>query len=231
MNVFSYIRVSGRGQLSGEGPDRQREAVKAFCDANRINCAGEFFEQGVSGTVDALDRPALVECLETIECRRLNGEEIDGIVVERADRLARDLMVGEFLLIECRKRNVKVFAADRGQVVDLANDDGDPTRTLIRQVVAAVAQWEKSQTVAKLAKARAAIRRKTGRCEGQKPFGTRPGEQGILNFLRAHYAPDVHMNTMTRCLNEAGFKTRRGTEYTRRYTSKLVGKLKLKGLI
>jgi len=54
--------------------------------------------------------------------------------------------------------------------------DDDPTRVLIRQVLGAVAQFEKSVIVAKLRAARVRKRRETGRCEGRKPFGTRPGE-------------------------------------------------------
>jgi len=43
--------------------------------------------------------------------------------------------------------------------------DDDPTRTLIRQVLGAVAQFEKSVIVPKLRTARVRTRRETGRCE------------------------------------------------------------------
>ncbi|MBL4702619.1 MAG: hypothetical protein JKX85_15335 [Phycisphaeraceae bacterium] len=74
------------------------------------------------------------------------------------------------------------MAADSG--TDLTVDDGDPTRTLIRQVLGAVSQFEKSVLVAKLKAARDRKRRKTGRCEGQKPFGHRPGEQDTLAMMK-----------------------------------------------
>src|SRR5688572_16574924 len=139
VKAFFYIRVSGRGQVGGEGPDRQRESCQGFCDAQGIERQGEFFEAGVSGTVEGMDRPEFSAMVEAIQCRRLNGQDIDGIVVERMDRLARDLMVQEVLLKQCRENKIKVFAADRGELVDLASDDGDPTRTLIRQVMGALA--------------------------------------------------------------------------------------------
>lgn len=49
--------------------------------------------------------------------------------------------------------------------------DDDPTRTLIRQVLGAIAQFEKSVIVLKLRAARERVRKSKGRCEGRKPFG------------------------------------------------------------
>jgi DNA invertase Pin-like site-specific DNA recombinase len=57
----------------------------------------------------------------------------------------------------------------------IAVDDPDaftsdtPTAILIRQVLGAVAQFEKASLVAKLAGARMRQRQATGRCEGPKP--------------------------------------------------------------
>lgn len=62
--------------------------------------------------------------------------------------------------------------------------DDDATRVLIRQVLGAVAQFEKSVIVAKLKAARIRKRRETGRCEGRKPFGTKPGEAETLALIR-----------------------------------------------
>lgn len=55
---------------------------------------------------------------------------------------------------------------------------------LIRQVLGAVSQFEKSVIVAKLRAARLRRRRATGRCEGRKPFGAHPGEDRALARMR-----------------------------------------------
>ncbi len=73
---------------------------------------------------------------------------------------------------------MKVIAADSGTELTAGNDD--PTRTLIRQVLGAVAQFEKAVIVSKLKAARARKRRTEGRCEGRKPYGTRPGGAEVL---------------------------------------------------
>ena len=59
-------------------------------------------------------------------------------------------------------------------------DTSDPSRILIRQVLGAVAEYNKREIVGKLAKARARIRGAEGRCEGRKPFGTREGEAATI---------------------------------------------------
>jgi DNA invertase Pin-like site-specific DNA recombinase len=104
------------------------------------------------------------------------------VLVERADRLARDLIVGELILNQLRQLGVKVIAADGG--TELTAGDDDPTRVLIRQVLGAVAQFEKSVIVAKLRAARIRKRKATGRCEGRKPFGTKPGEAETVTLIR-----------------------------------------------
>ena len=210
MKVMSYIRVSGKSQRDGEGPDRQRESVHAFCGVHAIANIGEFFEV-VSGTVDGMDRPGFAEMVEAIECRRINGEEIEGFIVERMDRLARDLMVQEMLLAECRKRSIKVFAADRGELIDQASDSDDPTRTLIRQVLGALSQWEKSALVLKLRKAREAVKRKQGYC-GVRPYGkgNHPVEQCMIDLLARTVTATTPLEEVADKLNYEGFRTRSG---------------------
>jgi hypothetical protein len=58
-------------------------------------------------------------------------------------------------------------------------------RSSFRQVLGTVAQFEKAVIVSKLKAARVRKRRATGRCEGRKPYGTRPGEADVV-ALAAH---------------------------------------------
>jgi DNA invertase Pin-like site-specific DNA recombinase len=174
--ALAYLRVSGKGQVNGNGFPRQREAIERYARAAGFELVGEYQDEGVSGTKDLDDREGLSDLLARI---RSNGVRL--VLVERAaDRLARDLMVGEVLLAEFRKLGVTVIAADSG--TDLTAGDNDPTRVLIRQVLGAVAQFEKSVIVAKLRAARVRKRKATGRCEGRKPFGTKPGDGERLSY-------------------------------------------------
>lgn len=203
-SIFSYIRVSSKGQVEQDGPERQRDTIAKFLAGNNLTLDKEFFEEGVSGTVEHAERPAFSDLLE----QSVFG---DAIVVERMDRLARDLMVNELLLAECRKRGIKVYAADQG-LVDVASDSGDPTRVLIRQLMAALAQWDKSNLVRRLRSARERAKAAGKFKEGERPFGFYKGEKEALDFIkgcfRRHDKPSYR--AMANMLNLAGLRNRDG---------------------
>lgn len=169
--VFGYVRVSGKSQIDGDGFERQENAIYAFAESKGWKVVRIFREKGVSGTVESMDREAFSEMLGLC-----GGVLPTTIVVERADRLARDLVVGELLFQECEKAGVEVFSADSDE--ELVHANSDPTRVLIRQILGALAQWEKSALVKKLRLARERVKAKTGRCDGAKPYE-------ILNAIEA----------------------------------------------
>jgi DNA invertase Pin-like site-specific DNA recombinase len=95
----------------------------------------EFSDLGVSGATELADRPGLAALLD-----RLESNGVRTVIVERADRLARDLMVQEVIVGQFSKLGARILTADG---VDLTSSD-DPTRRLIRQVLGAVAEFEKT---------------------------------------------------------------------------------------
>jgi len=60
----------------------------------------------------------------------------------------------------------------------------DLTRILMRQLIGAVAQYDKSQIVLKLRGARMRRRAAEGRCEGRKPFGRDEAEKKALERMK-----------------------------------------------
>lgn len=178
MKAFSYLRVSGKGQVEGDGFDRQRAKIKKWVKANRVEICREFVEEGISGTSELADRPALSELFAAIL-----GNGVRAVVVEKADRLARDLIVSELILRQFHEIGVQVIEAEGGTDLTAGNDD-NPTAKLIRQILAAVAEFDKTSIVLKTRAARERIRKKTGRCEGRKPFGYFPGERDALERMK-----------------------------------------------
>jgi DNA invertase Pin-like site-specific DNA recombinase len=174
--AVSYLRVSGKGQVDGDGFPRQRDAIARYARQHGIEVSAEYRDEGVSGTRDLENRDGLRDLITRL---RTNGVRL--VLVENATRLARDLMVSEIILRECRELGVSVIAADSG--TDLTVGDDDPTRKLIRQVLGAVAEFEKSVLVAKLRAARVRKRRTQGRCEGRKPYGARVGESDVIERI------------------------------------------------
>ena len=205
--AVSYLRVSGKGQIEGDGFDRQRDAIAHFAARNALDIVAEFRDEGVSGTRELANRPGLAAVIDRLES---NGVRI--VVVERADRLARDLMINEVIVDQLTRLGARVLTADGA---DLTTADGDPTRTLIRQVLGAVAQFEKSVIVLKLRAARDRIRRRDGRCEGRKPFGSRPSEAAGLERIRQlrrkpKGKPRLSIAAIAEELNREGIPTRQG---------------------
>lgn len=215
MRAIGYIRVSSKGQMDGDGPARQLDAIKKFCSAQNVGFTQYVTEEGVSGTVEAMDRAAFTDMITMIERSWHGAQPIGAVVVERLDRLARDLMVSEFLLKELRTRGIKVFSADQGALIDMANNEGDPTRKLIRQIIAALAEWEKSQLVVKLRVARERKKAATGRCEGALPYGSKPEEKVILDTMRVWKKQGFSLSQIAQFLNQGDMKTRHGKTWTK----------------
>jgi DNA invertase Pin-like site-specific DNA recombinase len=65
--------------------------------------------------------------------------------------------------------------------------DDTPTAVLIRQILGAVSQFDKSMTVAKLRCARERKRRAEGKCEGRKSYAERAPEAVALAKKLARY--------------------------------------------
>src|SRR6185437_10241470 len=89
---------------------------------------------------------------------------------------------------------------------DLCSDD--PSRKLVRQVFGAIAEYERAMIVLKLRAARERMRKRQGRCEGRKPFGTRPGEQEVLDRMLALKAEGSNFSEIANALNADQVPTR-----------------------
>jgi DNA invertase Pin-like site-specific DNA recombinase len=111
--------------------------------------------------VDPIEaRPGFAEMLQAIA-----GNGVRTIIVETANLFARDLMLQEVGFARLKELGIELIAADSPNAFV---DDG-PTSELIRQVLGAVAEFDKSTIVAKLLQARQRKRRATGKkVEGRK---------------------------------------------------------------
>ncbi len=196
--AYGYLRVSGKGQIDGDGFPRQRGAIKAYSDTHGIRVVKWFEEQGVSGTKDLLNRPALQELMLA-----LHADGVRMVLVEKLDRLARDLMVQETIIGDLRKHGFEIISVAEP---DLCSDD--PSRKLVRQVFGAIAEYERAMIVLKLRASRQRMRAREGRCEGRKPFGTRLGETETLAHIRALFAEGLSYSAIADALNAEHRPTR-----------------------
>jgi len=198
--AFAYLRVSGKGQVEGDGFTRQLEAIRKYAAAHDIKIAKVYREEGISGTTDWENRPAFAEMMAAMLS---NGTHT--MLVERLDRVARDLMVQESIIADFKRKGLTVVSVNEP---DLCSDD--PSRVLMRQMMGAFFQYEKSSLVAKLRGARVRKRAKDGRCEGRKPYGDRDGEAEVIARVMALRKAGTAMDTIAETLNAEGVKPRKG---------------------
>lgn len=194
--------MSGAGQVEGDGFERQLAAVRNYAQANGIKVARIFREEGVSGKKDLANRPALQELVTALHS---NGVRL--VLIEKLDRLARDLMVQESIIADLVRHGFELRSVSEP---DLCSDD--PSRTLIRQILGAFSQYERAMIVLKLRGARQRRRAKVGRCEGRKPYGTPPGEEQVVKRMRELRAKGSSLAKITETLN-LEFKPRTGRKF------------------
>jgi DNA invertase Pin-like site-specific DNA recombinase len=170
--ALSYMRVSARSQIEGDGFPRQTDTIRQYARQHDIEIVGEFKDEGISGTTGIEQRPGLLALFA-----RIGRNGVSVVLVERPDRLARELIEGELILQQLRRLRIRVIECEGGNDLTAANN---ASATLVRQVFGAVAQYDKACIVAKLAAARRRKREKDGHCEGRKPYGAKPGEEGVV---------------------------------------------------
>lgn len=200
--AVAYIRTSSATNV-GQDKDsdkRQLASISAYAKANGYEVTEVFRDPAVSGADPVHERPGFAAMLARLAAgadtppadpgapRPGSGdghpaasENKKIILVESPDRFARDLAVqlaGHDML---RAQGIDLIPAS---APDFFLED-TPTAVLVRQVLGAIAQFEKASLVAKLAAARARKKAATGRCEGRRPLAaTHPGAVALAKSLR-----------------------------------------------
>lgn len=158
----AYYRTSS---LSGVGEDfdskpRQEQAIRKYAERLNLEIVKEAYDAAVKGADPVMERPSFPALFDY-----MMANSIKILLVENASRFARDLVVQltghDFL----KKNGVILVPVD---APDYFTDE-TPTAIMIRQILGAVAEFEKRNSVERMKGARERMRAKTGRCEGRKP--------------------------------------------------------------
>lgn len=219
MNLAGYIRVSTEGQVDAYGKDVQREAILRWAALNGHLITHFYEEDGVSGKTDSGSRPALSQALEQAERKRF-----EGIVVFEPSRIARRIVVQETLLTLIWGQGLKVFSTTTGE---LSEDEDDPTKIMIRQILGVIAEFDHRTTVKKLQAGRLVKSAQGGYIGGTPAFGmTVEGsgksaklvqdevESRLVDGIVGMHQGGGTYNGIAKALNEGGHKTKRGKQWT-----------------
>jgi len=129
-------------------------------------------------------------------------------------------MIQETIIGDLRKHGFDLVSV---MEPDLCKDDA--TRTLLRQMMGAIAQYEKAMIVLKLRGARQRAKAREGRCEGRKPYGFYPGEAAIVDRMKALRAEGLSFYKIAQTLNAEGVKPRSGERWHGRAIDRIIQRL------
>ena len=131
--VAAYLRVSSRVQRDRETIASQREAVLAHAGGRGWTVPGErvFADDGFSGAT--LDRPALEALRDAVA-----GGEVETVVVLSVDRLSRNFAHQMLLQEEFARQGARIVFVQEP-------DDATPQGMLLRQMLSAISEYERTQ--------------------------------------------------------------------------------------
>ena len=221
--AVAYLRTSSRTNVGvdKDSDKRQRAAIEIYAKAAGYEIVEEFYDAAVSGADPVSERSGFAEMLE-----RLIGNGARTIIVEGPDRFARDLMVqlaGHDML---KARGVTLIAAS----APMHFVEDTPTAVLVRQVLGAVAEFEKTTLVAKLAAARRRKRQATGKkVEGRKSHTEKRPEVVALAKRLARKRPKGgtrSLRSIAAQLAVQGYLNERGRSFSAKSVAAMVAQLR-----
>jgi site-specific DNA recombinase len=162
-----YIRVSTEDQALGYGLDVQRHCCSAMATVKGWQVIGEYADEGISGTKNADQRPALARLLANVDAGL-----IDAVIVLALDRLGRRTQI----VLEL----VEWFTAARVSLVCCKEqiDTAGPYGELMLTIFAALAQLERDLIVERITAGRNVRGAKDGERDGQLPYGYTRTDEG-----------------------------------------------------
>jgi DNA invertase Pin-like site-specific DNA recombinase len=182
----------------------------------------------VSGSHGLDDRLGLLHALEALQER-----SADGLAVYRLDRLARDLVVQEQILADVWRLGARVFSTSPAEdaYLDPNDRDADPSRALIRQILGAVAQYERGMIRLRMNSGKARKRAKGGFIGGQVPYGYRSdggvliadhAEQNAVARARSLRADGHSLRSIAQALDAEGLAPKKGKRWHPQTVSNLL---------
>lgn len=227
MNGVIYLRVSTTAQaVDGYGLDAQETACREYASRHGISITSVHRDEGVSGTLEAADRPGLLDALGAIQ-----DGAVDVLIVARLDRLARALTVQEAILAQVWNQHRSLHSADTGPI--LHDDPDDPMRTAMRQMAGIFAELDRGMTIKRMRDGRKAKAARGGRAVGPAPYGYLakdgmlhlvPVEQRALTRMHELRHEGCTMAQIAEALAAEGHPTKRGGGWTSPVVSRILSR-------
>lgn len=168
--VAAYLRVSTEEQArSGLGLDAQRARCLAMAAVKGWPEPVIYADEGVSGTADAANRPALAHLLADVR-----SGELRAVLILSLDRLARKTRLVLDLVEAFTYHNVALVSCKES--LDTATPQGQFVLTMF----AALAQLERDLIAERTSAALAERNKRDGNTGGRVPYGYQRTAEGVI---------------------------------------------------
>jgi DNA invertase Pin-like site-specific DNA recombinase len=209
VEAVGYMRTSSAPNVGRDkdSEKRQRAAIEGYAKAAGYTVVEWFYDAAVKGADAVTARPGFSAMLD-----RIAGNGVRSIIVESPDRFARDLAVQLAGHDYLKRLGVALIPAS---APDFFTED-TPTAILVRQVLGAIAQFDKASMVAKLKAARDRKRKVTGKVEGRKSYVERDGGPALIARAKAlrDQRPRLSLREIAAELERDGYATAKGNRYS-----------------
>lgn len=160
MRLVGYCRVSTDNQREEGTIALQEHELREFCRVGGHELVAIYKDEGVRGDDD--NRPGLGKLIDFLE----SSLNIDGVLIYKLDRLARDLYLQEHIIRELSNLGFKLLSTKE---TDL--DSKEPMRVAFRQFSGMIAELEKTMIKWRLSGGRLNKARQGGYAGGRRAFG------------------------------------------------------------
>ena len=216
VEAVAYMRTSSAANVGADkdSEKRQRAAIEGYAKSNGYEIVDWFYDAAVRGADAVTERPGFAAMLD-----RIAGNGVRTVIVESPDRFARDLAVQLAGHDYLKRLDVVLIPAS---APDFFLED-TPTAVLVRQVLGAIAQFDKATTIAKLRAARDRKRERVGKCEGRKSYAE--SNPALVEKAKAlsEQCPRLSLREISAQLAAGGFTTPSGNHYSASAVSSMLG--------
>ena len=212
--VVGYCRVSTNNQKEEGTIELQEKSIKKYAEKNNCELVKIFKDDGVSGGSELENRPGLAELFSYVE----KNKEVEGVLIFKLDRLARDLYIQEHLIKKLEGLNKKLISIKEPNL-----DSKDPMRKAFRQFMGIVSELEKAFITMRLSGGRINKAQKGGYAGGATALGYETKDKKLI--IHEKQAETIRMifkmkrykrmglREIARELNEKGVPTTRGGKW------------------